>query len=95
LIQSEAPFTKDISYTKGFISVYNFLRTSIRNGQPHFNPLIFAGKVPLEDIPILHFYSEQGLIDRPKYLPPQFSDLNALAVWMAFSNFLNKMKLEK
>ncbi len=95
VVEGGAPFTKDISYTKGFIAVYNFLRTSIRNGEPHLIPYIFAGKVTLEDVPVIYHYSQMGLIDRPKYLPPQFSDLNALAVWMAFSNFLNKMKLEK
>lgn len=94
-IEGGAPFTKDISYTKGFIRTYNFLRTSVRNGHPHLIPYIFSGKLTLEDIPILYHYAQEGLIESPKYLPPQFSDLNGMAVWMTFSNFLNKMNLEK
>jgi uncharacterized protein (TIGR02421 family) len=88
------PFTKDISYLKGFIEIYNFLRTTIKNGNPEIIPFLFAGKVTLQDVPILYRYYEEGVINKPKYLPPQIKDLNGLAVWMAFSNFLNKMKIE-
>ncbi len=89
-----APFTKDISYSKGFIETYNFIRSSVRIGKPDMIPFLFSGKVTLEDVPVLYEYSKEGLIERPKYLPPQFNDLNGIAVWMTFSNFLNKISLE-
>jgi len=55
---------------------------------------LFAGKVTLEDLPVLYEYHKEGVIALPKYLPPQIRDLNGLAIWMAFSNFLNRMKLD-
>jgi len=89
-----APFTKDISYTRGFIGTYNFIRSAIRIGKPEMIPFLFTGKVTLEDVPVLFEYAKQGLIEKPRFLPKQFADLNGLVVWMSFSNFLNKMKLD-
>lgn len=90
-----APFTKDISYLKGFVEIYNYLRTTVRDGNAGQIPFLFAGKVTLSDVPILYQYHQEGVINFPTYLPPQFKDLNGLAVWMAFSNFFNKMKIEE
>jgi uncharacterized protein (TIGR02421 family) len=93
VVEGGAPFTKDISYSKGFIQTYNFIRSAIRIGKPEMIPFLFAGKVTLEDVPILYEYSKIGLIEKPSYMPPQFQDLNGIAVWMSFSNFLNKMNM--
>ena len=88
------PFSKDIAYLKGFVMIYNFMRTTIKEGRADLIPFLFAGKVTLEDLPVLYDYHKEGVITLPKYLPPQIRDLNGLAIWMAFSNFLNRMKLE-
>ncbi len=90
-----APFTKDISYCKGFVLIYNFLRSAIRFGRPELIPLLFAGKLTLEDIPVLFELLKEGILISPRYLPRQFSDLDGLAAWMAFSNFLNRMDLSR
>ncbi len=95
LIEGGGPFTKDISYCKGFVNVYNFVRSCIRHGEPELLPFLFVGKVTLEDVRTLFDYHGEGIIEKPRYLPKHFSDLNALSVWMAFSNFLNKMSLDK
>ena len=94
VVSGGAPFTKDISYSKGFIGTYNFIRSCIRIGKPEMIPFLFAGKVTLEDVPVLYEYSKMGLIDKPTFLPAQFNDLNGITVWMTFSNFLNKMNLD-
>lgn len=88
-----APFTKDISYCKGFIMVYNFLRIAIRFGRPDLIPLLFLGKLTLDDVPVLAPLLKTGVVTPPRYLPPQFRDLNGLALWMAYSNFLNRVNL--
>ena len=93
-LEGGTPFTKDITYLKGFVMIYNFMRTTIKEGRADLIPFLFAGKVTLEDLPVLYDYHKEGVITLPKYLPPQIRDLNGLAVWMAFSNFLNRMKLE-
>ncbi|MEN6497787.1 MAG: flavohemoglobin expression-modulating QEGLA motif protein [Thermoguttaceae bacterium] len=95
LLEGGAPFTKDISYCKGFVTIYNFLRSAIRFGRPELIPFLFAGKIALEDIPVLYALHEDGIVTGPKYLPRQFSSLDGLAAWMAFSNFLNRMDLAR
>lgn len=93
VVQGGSPFTKDVVYAKGFVMVYNFLRTAIRFGRPDLIPFLFVGKVTLEDVPVLARYHKRMVIDAPIYLPPQFKDLSGLACWMAYSNFLNKVDL--
>ena len=90
-----APFTKDISYCRGFIENYNFIRTAIREGYPELIPFLYVGKISVDDVPLLYQKYQEGIVDAPKYLPPQFADLNGLAVWMGFSNFLNTVDLKK
>lgn len=93
VVAGGAPFTKDISYCKGFVMVYNFLRIAIRFGRPELIPLLFLGKLTLDDIPVLCRFQKQGLVSLPRYLPPHFRDLNGLALWMAYSNFFNRVNL--
>lgn len=94
-VQGKAPFTKDISYCKGFIENYNFIRAAIRRGHPELIPFMYAGKLHVDDIPLLYQRHHEGIIDAPQLLPPQFEDLTGLAVWMSFSNFLTQMNLDK
>ena len=90
-----APFTKDISYARGFIENYNFMRAAIRGGHPQLIPFLFTGKLHVDDIPLLYQKHREGIIDAPRYLPPQFRDLNGIAVWMSFSSFLNLVDLKR
>jgi uncharacterized protein (TIGR02421 family) len=95
MVTGGAPFTKDISYCKGFIENYNFLRAAIRAGRPELIPFLFVGKLSTEDVPLLYQKHLEGVIDAPHYLPAQFKDLNGIAVWMSFSSFLNMVNLNK
>jgi uncharacterized protein (TIGR02421 family) len=85
------PFTKDLSYSKGFVLVFNFIRSAVRRGALHRIPLLFCGKLAIEDMGIIARLSDEGLITPPRYLPPPMVDLNALSAWMAYSNFLNRL----
>lgn len=89
------PFTKDLSYLKGFILIYNYIQLAVRKGRLEQVPLLFCGKATLEDMRTLRQLVDEGLVVPPKYLPPQFSDLNALSAWMCFSNFLNHLSLDR
>ena len=95
VLEGGAPFTKDLSYCRGFIENYNFMRAAIRAGKAHLIPFLFVGKVHVEDVPLLYQKYKEGLIDPPKYLPPQFRDMNGLAVWMSFSSFFNLVDLKR
>ena len=89
------PFTKDLSYCKGFVMIYNFLQLAIREGALDYIPLLFLGKTNLEDLPVFAELLEAGAIQPPKYVPPQFRDLAALSSWLGFSLFLNKIDIER
>lgn len=95
LVEGGAPFTKDLSYCRGFIENYNFMRAAIRLGKPQLIPFLFTGKLHVDDVPLLYRKHQEGLIDAPHFLPPQFKDMNGLAVWMSFSSFLNLVDLKK
>jgi uncharacterized protein (TIGR02421 family) len=90
-----APFTKDICYSKGFVLVYNYLRLAVTRGIPERIPLLFCGKTTLEDMRTLAGLVDEGVVVAPKYLPPVFSDLNALVSWMCYSSFLNRLNLQR
>ena len=94
-LEGGGPFTKDISYCRGFIENYNFMRSAIRAGKPELIPFLFAGKLHVDDVPLLYQKHKEGIIDAPFYLPPQFKDMNGLAVWMSFSSFLNMLDLKR
>lgn len=92
---SGGPFTKDLSYAKGFVLIYNFICFAISQHRVDIIPLLFTGKLALDDLPLLIQLKEQGLITAPVYLPPQFRDLAALSTWMSFSLFLNKFDMDE
>lgn len=89
----QGPFTKDLSYSKGFVLVYNFIRLAVRRGRLDRIPLLFCGKLAIEDMGTIAQLVDEGLIKGPRYLPPPLVDLNALTAWMAYSNFMNRLDL--
>jgi uncharacterized protein (TIGR02421 family) len=89
------PFTKDLSYIRGFLLIYNYLRLATKRGMLQNAQLLFCGKVTINDLEHLSQLTEQGIIIPPKYLPPQFSDMASLSSWMCLSLFLNKFKLDE
>lgn len=89
------PFTKDISYSKGFVLTYNYVQLAVRKGLLDRIPLLFCGKTTLEDMRTLAQLVDEGIVVPPRYVPPQFADLNALSAWMCYSNFLTRLSLKQ
>ena len=94
-IPSGKPFTKDLSYTRGFVQIFNYLRLAIDQGFVDHIPLLFVGKTALEDLRLIVDLVEEGLVVKPKYVPPQFKDSAPLCAWSAYSLFLNKLDPDK
>jgi uncharacterized protein (TIGR02421 family) len=93
LPKGAGPFTKDLSYSRGFILIYNFIRLAVRQGLVNRVPLLFVGKIRLGDLGTVHALVEDGTIQPPKFLPPPYTDLRGVAAWMCYSNFLNTIDL--
>ena len=89
------PFTKDISYSKGFVLIYNFISLVVQKGLLDRIPLLFVGKATLKDMRTLNQAIQEGLVEPPRYLPPPFADLNSLSAWICYSNFLRKLDLQR
>jgi uncharacterized protein (TIGR02421 family) len=89
------PFTKDLSYNRGFIMIYNYVRLAVRKGMLHRIPMLFCGKTTLEDVRTLAQFVDEGIVAPPRFLPPPFADLNGLTAWMCYSNFFNKLDLAR
>lgn len=89
------PYTKDLSYSKGFILIYNFMRLAVQRGLVKRIPLLFVGKTTLEDLHILSDLQDEGIITPAKYIPPQFADIAAVSAWMVYSLFLNRLDLRR
>ncbi len=88
------PFTKDLSYIKGFVLVYNFLRVAVQLGRLDRLPLLMAGKVSLEDFRLYAELYDQGLIVPPAFMPPPFADFRGIASWLSFSRFMDELSFE-
>ena len=88
-------FTKDISYVRGFVENVNFIRSAIQSGVPEIIPMLFVGKVTLDDLPLLYERYLEGVITGPRYLPPMFKDLNGLYVWFGFSSSISEMNMAR
>jgi len=89
------PFTKDLTYSKGFVLTYNYICLAVRKGLLERIPVLFCGKTTIEDLRTLSLLIEEGLVDRPRFLPPQFADLNAVAAWMCYSSFISRLSVER
>ena len=89
------PFTKDISYTRGFVAVFNFIQFAIAKHQMDVVELLFAGKLTIQDIPLLIELRDLGLIQRPQFLPPQIRDASGLTSWMAAFLYLRRFDFKE
>ncbi|WP_394754768.1 flavohemoglobin expression-modulating QEGLA motif protein [Crenothrix sp.] len=89
------PFTKDLTYIKGFVLTYNFMRLAVSKGKPDRIPLLFCGKTMLEDMKVLVDLVEEGTVIAPRFLPPQFTDLMGLSAWLSFSRFMTSMNFRQ
>lgn len=90
-----APFTKDGVYLDGFLRVTNFLRAITAEGRIDCLPLLFCGKLDLEDIPALAQLAEMDLCTAPVYLPPWAADRRFLVTYLAYSQFLGTVPLDE
>jgi uncharacterized protein (TIGR02421 family) len=88
------PFPKDLSYSKGFVLIYNFIRLAVRRGRLDRVPLLFCGKIMLDEVGALAELVEEGVVIRPRFLPPFLSDMSALTAYMAYSSFFNRLDLK-
>lgn len=88
-------FTKDISYLRGLVENVNFLRSAINSGVPEIIPMLFVGKVALDDVPLLYEHYLEGTIVGPHYVPAIFKDMGGLYSWFGFSSGMADLNMSR
>ena len=86
-----APFTKDIVYLDGLVRIHNFIRAVVSRGRNDVLELLFAGKMELDDMPIILEMKKEGMVKPPRYLPAWVLDKNYLVSYFALSIFIGEM----
>lgn len=87
-------FTKDTVYLHGLLAVHTFFRWCLRHRQLVRARQLFAGKMALEDVFALESQFASGAVAAPGFLPPWMQRANGLAGMLAFSLFVNKIRLD-
>jgi len=85
---------------KGLVSEALGLIWAARRGLTEIELLRLLRPADLPQLPLaiwtpLRAALEEGLVDPPRYVPPQFGDLHALTAWMCYANFLNRLSLKR
>ncbi|MGJ8559689.1 MAG: flavohemoglobin expression-modulating QEGLA motif protein [Litorimonas sp.] len=93
VISGGAPFTKDMVYLNGLLRVHNFMRTVVRMGRSDLIRVLFVGKMDIEDVPAVAHLAANGRLQPPRFMPPWVKDLRFLVSYMAYSGFLNRVKM--
>ena len=88
-----APFTKDVVYLMGLMSVNYFIRGAFAAGRADCLSLLFCGKLDLFDIPALCELYEMGLCRPPRFLPPWIGDPRYLLGLLTFATFVSRFDL--
>lgn len=87
-------FTKDAVYLHGLLSVHTFFRYVFRTGRLALAQQLFAGKMTLHDVFTLSPLFDSGYLVAPLYLPPWAQRVHALAGYLSFSLFANRIRLD-
>lgn len=93
VISGGAPFTKDMVYLNGLLRVHNFMRTVVRMGRSDLIRVLFVGKMDIEDVPAVAHLAANARLQPPRFMPPWVKDLRFLVSYMAYSGFLNRVKM--
>ena len=75
------------------LRVHNFIRSVVKLRRADLLRILFVGKMDIEDVPALVQLASRGVIDAPKFMPPWAKDLRFLVSYMAYSAFLNQVKM--
>ncbi len=93
VIAGGAPFTKDMVYLNGLLRVHNYMRSVVKLGRADLIRIAFTGKLDIEDLPAIAYLAGKGELTAPKFMPAWAKDLRFLVSYLAYSSFLNQVKM--
>lgn len=95
VLSGGAPFTKDAVYQRGYCRVFNFIRHAVDSGQTNLVLAFCAGKMSLDDVPLVAALMEEGLVEPPRHLPPWITDLPSLSAEVIHALTMSRFDLGK
>lgn len=90
-----APFTKDAAYQRGYCRAYNFLRVALAKPNPAIVLAFLAGKMRVDDAPLVKELIDDGLCVGPTYLPEWYLDLDWLHARVTHSLTVNRFSVPR
>ena len=93
VIEGGAPFTKDCVYLYGLLQASNAVRALFASGRADCLPLLFCGKLDVQDLRALCELAAIGLLKAPLFLPPWISDPRTLFALLTYSTFMNRIDI--
>jgi uncharacterized protein (TIGR02421 family) len=88
-------FAKDNVYLSGLLDVHTFFRWALKERRLDLLRYLFAGKLTLHDVMNLEPYFISGVLAAPRWLPPWMQHVHGLAGKLAFSLFINRVRMSK
>ncbi|RPE74678.1 flavohemoglobin expression-modulating QEGLA motif protein [Vulcaniibacterium tengchongense] len=90
-----AAFTKDTVYLRGLVGVHTFFRWALRQQKLQLCRWLFAGKMTLGDVQRFEPLFESGVLAPARWLPRWIARASGLAGMLAFSLFVNRIRLDR
>ena len=87
-------FTKDVVYLQGLTYVHTFLRKAMQQRKYHYMTSLFSGRLTLGDVVALDPFFQDGSLHGPRLLPPWLKNRSALAGFLSYSVFANRLQLQ-
>ncbi|RUL64349.1 DUF1704 domain-containing protein [Dyella dinghuensis] len=88
-------FAKDNVYLSGLLDVHTFFRWALKERRMDLLRYLFAGKLTLQDVMNLEPHFLSGALVAPRWLPPWMQHVHGLAGKLAFSLFINRIRMSK
>lgn len=95
VLDGGAPFTKDAIYQRGYCRVFNFIRHTVENAELDLLQAFFAGKMSVDDAPLVAALVDEGLVAPALYLPGWAKDLESLSAEVTHSLTVSRFDLGK
>jgi uncharacterized protein (TIGR02421 family) len=94
LLDGGGPFTKDACYLAGLLDIYTALRSVLQLRSPLIGELYVSGRIHSDDLLAILWLRQEGVFERPRYLPTWARDWDALLAHFAFTSFLSEVEAE-
>lgn len=94
-VSGGAAFAKDNVYLSGLLTVHTYFRWAFRERRMDLLRNLFAGKLALADMLSLEPCFADGTLAPPRWLPPWMQQVQGLAGKLAFSVFVNGIRMGK